>query len=182
MKQLSLKPIQIFTIFILILVACNPAPKQAEQEEKNTTVTISDAEFQVLWEKVDLLWEKRESNLISSVYASNFTRICPAGTSTSAEDLTNEMNAINGAYPDMTLELERYDIRGNMVIVHWSVDGTFTGELGGVNGNGKPFSNVVGVTVITVENGLIINDDSYWDTFAVFAQTGYTIASSETES
>lgn len=182
MKQLSLKPIQFITILILVLTACNPAPKPAEQEEKNTTTTISDAEFQALWEKIDLLWEKRESNLVSSVFASNFTRISPAGTSTSVEELTNEMNAITGAYPDLTLDLERFDIRGNMVIVHWSVNGTFTGELGGVKGNGKPFSDVVGVTVITVENGLIVKDDSYWDTFAVFAQTGYTIASPETES
>lgn len=182
MKQLSLKSIQFITISVLLLTACNPAPKQAEQEEKNAITAISDADFQALWEKVDLLWEKRESNLVSSAYASNFIRISPAGTSTSVEELTNEMNAIGGAYPDMTLELERYDIRGNMVIVHWSVDGTFTGELGGVKGNGKPFSNVIGVTVITVENGLIVKDDSYWDTFAAFAQTGYTIAASETES
>ncbi len=176
---LPTRSFQMIAIFAFLFLACKEAPKPAEHEEKAPTAVFGDTEFQALWEKVDLLWEKRESGLVNTVYAEDFIRISPAGKSTSVEELSNEMNAIIGAYPNMTLELERYDIRGNMVIVHWSVDGTFTGELAGVQGNGKPFSNVVGVSIITVENGKIVKDDSYWDTFAVFAQAGYTISSPE---
>ena len=45
------------------------------------------------------------------------------------------------------------------------------GEIAGLTGNGKPYK-VMGITVITVEDGKIVKDDSYWDSYAVFAQTG----------
>ena len=56
--------------------------------------------------------------------------------------------------------------------------------MAGLKGNGKPYS-VKGMTVFTIEDGKVVTDDSYWDTFAVFGQTGgYTIVeveSTETE-
>lgn len=159
----------------LFILSCKEKIKEETLSEKQSIEEISDKEFKELWEKVDALWEKKDPNLIYTVYADNFKRISPGGTSTSVEELTKELKSINNAYPDMTLDLERFNILGDMVIVHWSVDGTFTGELGGVKGNGKPFKDVIGISVFTVKNGKIIKDDSYWDTFAIFRQTGYII-------
>ena len=66
-----------------------------------------------------------------------------------------------------------------MASVIWTVDGNFTGEIAGLKGNGKPYS-VKGITVLTIEDGKVVNDDSFWDTFAVFGQTGgYTIVEVE---
>ena len=180
MKRLTLNKSFLFlALFAMLILGCKEAPKDAEAEETPAAIEFTDADFNTLWEKVNALWEQRDPALIHTVYADNFVRISPGGTSTSAEELTNELNAVGVAFPGLKLNLERYDICGDLVSTHWSVEGNFTGEMAGLKGNGKPYK-VIGVSVIIVEDGKIVKDDSYWDTFAVFAQTGgYAIVEAE---
>ncbi|MEH6538343.1 MAG: nuclear transport factor 2 family protein [Psychroserpens sp.] len=185
MKQLILKKSLLFIALIAFLTfGCKDAPKEEVIEETVDVTAFSDADFNALWEKVDALWEQRDPALIHTVYADTFTRAATGGTSTSSEELTNELDAVGEAFPGMTLNLVSYNIGGNMASVIWTVDGNFTGEIAGLKGNGKPYS-VKGITVLTIEDGKVVNDDSSWDTFAVFGQTGgYTIVeveSTETE-
>lgn len=172
MKQLTnQKSFLLLIFFALFVLNCKEAVKEVEVEQIEPKTEITDATFTALWEKVDALWEQRDPALIHTVYADDFIRISPGGTSKSSEELTNELNAVGTAFPGMTLNLVRYDICGDMVSIHWTVDGDFTGEVAGIKGNGKPYS-VKGITVVTVKDGKIVKDDSYWDTYAVFAQTG----------
>jgi steroid delta-isomerase-like uncharacterized protein len=172
MKLLTKLKVYLFSaLFAMLIFGCEEAPKQA----------LNDADFNALWDKVDALWEKGDPALIHSVYADNFERIATGGTSNSAEELSTELNAVQSAFPDMKLNLVRYAIHGDMVSVHWTVDGNFTGEIAGLKGNGNPYS-VKGITIFTLENGKVVKDDSYWDTFAVFRQVGgYAIVEVETE-
>ncbi len=182
MKKITLNRSFLFVaLSALLILGCKEAPKETEVEDAAAVAGITDSEFNALWENVDALWEQRDPALIHSVYADDFIRTSPGGTSTSAEELTNELNAVGTAFPGLKLNLLRYDICGDMVSTHWSVDGDFTGEIAGLKGNGKPYS-VKGITVITVEGGKIIKDDSYWDTYAVFAQAGgYAIVEANAE-
>lgn len=182
MKKLTFNRSFLFVaLSALLILGCKEAPKEAEVEDVVAVTGITDSEFNSLWEKVDALWEQRDSAQIHGVYADEFIRISPGGTSTSIEELTNELNAVGIAFPGLKLNLLSYDICGNMVSTHWSVEGDFTGKIAGLIGNGNPYS-VKGISVITVEGGKIIKDDSYWDTYAVFAQTGgYAIVEINTE-
>jgi steroid delta-isomerase-like uncharacterized protein len=182
MKKLSLnKSILITALFAMILFGCKEAPKKAEVQETPAVAELTDANFNELWNKVEDLWEQRDPALIHTVYADKFVRKATGGTSTSDAELTTELNAVGVAFPGMKLNLVSYDICENMASVIWSVDGNFTGEIAGLKGNGKPYS-VKGITVIKVENGKIVKDDSFWDSFAVFAQTGgYSIVEVKSE-
>lgn len=172
MKQPSLKKLSLFVaLCTMLILGCKETPKEATVEETPAMSQISDAEFDALWAKEKALWETQDTALIHTVFADNFKRISPGGTSTSDEELTNELNAVGVAFPGLSLNLESYDICGNMISIHWSVSGDFTGEAAGIIGNGKPYK-VIGISVVFVEDGKIVKDDSYWDTFAVFAQTG----------
>jgi predicted ester cyclase len=162
-------------VFVMLLFSCKEMHEEHDDDMDDVS-SLTDAEFETLWGNIDTLWEQKDVSLAGNVYAESFTRISPGGTSTSYDELANELNAIKAAYPDMTLDLESYDLCGNMAVVHWSVNGSYTGEMVGIKGNGKPFSDVTGVTIIFVEDGKIVKDDSYWDTFAVFAQAGYSIS------
>ncbi len=174
MKKLELnKSFPCIALCAIFILSCKQAPKELS--------ALTDANFNALWEKVDALWEQGDPALIHMVFAENFVRVSPGATSKSAEELTNELNAVGTAFPGLKLNLVSYDICGNMASVHWTVDGNFTGEMAGLTGNGKPYS-VKGITVLTIEDGKIVKDDSYWDTFAVFAQTGgYTIVKADSE-
>lgn len=183
-KQLLKQPLQFVALFAMLILGCKENPKEAEVEVVEAVEvdnTLTDAQFKAIWEKDVALWETQDSALINTVFAEKFTRTSPGGTSTSAEELTNELNAVGVAFPGLKLNLKHYDICENMVSVHWSVSGDFTGEIAGLKGNGKPY-DVIGISVIFVEDGKIVKDESYWDTFAVFAQTGgYKIVEDKTK-
>ena len=174
MKKLELnKSFLSIALCAIFILSCQQAPKELS--------ALTDANFNALWEKVDMLWEQGDPALIHTAFADSFVRTSPGATSKSAEELTNELNAVGTAFPGLKLNLVSYDICGNMASVHWTVDGNFTGEIAGLTGNGKPYS-VKGITIFTIEDGKIVKDDSYWDTFAVFAQTGgYTIVKADSE-
>ncbi len=177
-------PYFIMATSLILLISCKQTPK--EDEDKVAEVvkmdnTLTDTQFNALWENVDALWEKLDPALIHTAYADKFVRISPGGTSTNDEELTKELNSVGVAFPGMKLNLKHYDLCDNMASVHWSVSGNFSGEIAGLKGNGKPYE-VIGITVIFVEDGKIVKDDSYWDTYAVFAQTGgYKIVEDKTK-
>lgn len=177
-------PLLLIALSVILLISCKETPKEDEVQVAEVTEmdnSLSDAQFKAIWEKDVALWETQDSALINTVFAEKFTRTSPGGTSTNAEELTNELNAVGVAFPGLKLNLNHYDICENMVSVHWSVSGDFTGEIAGLKGNGKPY-DVIGISVIFVEDGKIVKDESYWDTFAVFAQTGgYKIVEDKTK-
>lgn len=180
-----MKKLKYFTnvtmIICIVMVFTNCKETTATQTEvvEETLIEevaeISHSDFKGIWEQVDALWERRDPELIPTVYADEFTRVSPSGTSTNVEELTNEFNLINGAYPDMQLNLDDYIINDNVVVVNWSVDGTFSGELLGIKGNGKPFQDLKGITVFTFKEGKVVKDDSSWNALELFLQTGYEV-------
>jgi hypothetical protein len=172
MKQPTLKkPFLFLALCTMLILGCKETPKEATGEKTPAVNEISESQFNALWANEKALWESQDPALIHTVFADNFKRISPGGTSTSDEELTKELNAVGVAFPGLSLNLERKDICGNMASIHWSVSGDFTGEVAGLKGNGKPYK-VMGISVVFVEDGKIVKDDSYWDTYAVFAQTG----------
>lgn len=164
---------------LFYVISCRDVPKQSENEiaiqqsveEEEPVITHSD--FKGIWEQIKNLWERRDPEIIPTIYAKTFERISPSGTSTNVEELTAEFNVINNAYPDMKLSLDDYAIDDNTILVYWSASGTFTGELLGTKGNGKPFKNLKGISILTFEKGKIVKDDSYWNALEVFSQAGY---------
>lgn len=175
-KQLLKQPLLFVALFAMLIIGCKENPKEAEAEVEAVEAvevdnTLTDAQFKKIWEKDVALWETQDPALINTVFAENFTRTSPGGTSTNAEELSSELRSVGIAFPGLKLNLNHYDICDNMVSVHWSVSGDFTGEIAGLKGNGKPY-NVIGISVIFVEDGKIVKDESYWDTYAVFAQAG----------
>lgn len=175
------KTLMLATIIGIICFSssCKDAPdKPVEKIEDNQfeeVPLISHSDFKAIWEQIDKLWERRDPELIPTVYAEEFVRVSPSGTSTNIEELTKEFNLITSAYPDMQLNLDDYTIKDNTIVVYWSVDGTFSGELLGVKGNGKPFQDLKGISLFTFKDGKIAKDDSYWNTLELFTQTGYSI-------
>lgn len=174
---------------LFLLVSCsilgNLSCKEKEQEqvppeikvieEVDGTPEMTHSNFKAIWETIKLLWESRDTELIPSVYAKEFVRVSPFGTVRTIEELSKEFEMMTGAYPDMKLVLDDYLITDNVAVMYWSASGTFTGELMGIKGNGQPFKNIKGITVLTFKGNRVEKDDSTWNALEMFQQTGYKI-------
>ena len=87
MKKLELnKSFLSIALCAIFILSCKQAPKELS--------ALTDANFNALCEKVDALWEHGDPELIHTAYADNFVRVSPGATSKSAEELTNELNAV----------------------------------------------------------------------------------------
>lgn len=172
----------LFAGLLFLLNGCKDQPEMKEKEKiavEEVETQLNDEGFKDLWQNIEALWEQRQDSLVYEVYADNFVRVSPAGKFTNTEELSQELQAIERAYPDLSLDMQSYDLCGDKAIVVWTVSGTFTGELSGLKGNGTEFKDKEGITILTIMDGKVIDDRSYWDSFMILRDAGYQIAPGE---
>jgi steroid delta-isomerase-like uncharacterized protein len=60
---------------------------------------------------------------------------------------------------------------GDKVATRWTGHGTHTGEIAGVAPTGKEVT-VTGLTISRVENGMLVEEQTVWDTLGMLVQLG----------
>jgi steroid delta-isomerase-like uncharacterized protein len=60
---------------------------------------------------------------------------------------------------------------GDVVATRWTGKGTHDGEIAGVAATGKEVT-ITGLTISRLENGMLVEDRSVWDTFGMLVQLG----------
>jgi len=79
----------------------------------------------------------RAGELLTREY---FGYVPQPGEPTAPESFSQIVQALRGAFPDLRLRLEEVAERGDQLAGRMSLEGTFTGRLWGVPGDGKPHS------------------------------------------
>lgn len=77
-------------------------------------------------------------------------------------------------FPDLKIEINRIiaDEKDGIVIVFWEYNGTHkNGNLFGVESSGKKVS-VNGISILTVENGLVVKESGIVDNLSLLMQLG----------
>jgi predicted ester cyclase len=60
---------------------------------------------------------------------------------------------------------------GNKVATRWTGTGTHDGEIAGIAPTGKEVT-ITGLTISKVENGMLVEDRTVWDTLGMLVQLG----------
>jgi glyoxylase-like metal-dependent hydrolase (beta-lactamase superfamily II)/predicted ester cyclase len=77
------------------------------------------------------------------------------------------------AVPDLSMTVVSTTSEGDRCGVHWRLRGTFAGpgDFGGIAPTGNPI-DLEGFDLVTVENGLIVNNDAFTDSMTFARQVG----------
>jgi len=75
------------------------------------------------------------------------------------------------AFPDSSIQTEALLEVGTQVAWFWVAHGTWVGAFAGLQPSGKPYT-LSGSTLFTVRDGLIAQQDAYWDRATWFTQLG----------
>ena len=62
-------------------------------------------------------------------------------------------------------------VEGDKVATRWTGKGTHDGEIAGIAPTGKEVT-ITGLTISKVENGVLVEDRTVWDTFGMLVQLG----------
>lgn len=71
-------------------------------------------------------------------------------------------------------KVEEVNVKGNRIWSRYSMSGINTGPLGNIPATGKKFQ-VTGMGITRIEDGKIIEDETYWNVLGFFQQLGFTL-------
>jgi steroid delta-isomerase-like uncharacterized protein len=75
------------------------------------------------------------------------------------------------AFPDGKITVDDQIAEGDTVATRWTGRGTHNGEIAGISPTGKQVT-VSGLSISRIENGLVVEDWTNWDTFGMLVQLG----------
>jgi steroid delta-isomerase-like uncharacterized protein len=87
------------------------------------------------------------------------------------EGLKEGVSGYRAAFPDIHIRVEEQFGDGPFVATRWSATGTHEGALMGVEPTGKQ-ATVTGITIDRIENGMIVESWTNWDTLGLMMQLG----------
>jgi len=83
-------------------------------------------------------------------------------------------------FSEFTGRVEEVNVKGNRIWSRYSMSGINTGSLGKFPATGKKFQ-VTGMGITRIEDGKIIEDETYWNVLGFFQQMGFTLVPPDTE-
>ncbi|MFQ5447935.1 MAG: ester cyclase, partial [Saprospiraceae bacterium] len=126
-------------------------------------------------DKVVDLWNNGNMTVAEEIYAPDFKRISPMGTTTGIDEFKAGYDSMKKVYSDVKLTINDYWAKGDKVTVLWNFSATNTGPFAeNMPATGKAFSND-GVSILTLKDGKIVNDWAAWDQLSIFTELGYTL-------
>lgn len=83
------------------------------------------------------------------------------------------MNTAN-TFSEFIGTVEDVNVKGDKIWCRYSMKGIHTGPLGDIPATGKSFQ-VTGMAITRIEDGKIIEDETYWNVWGLYNQLGFTL-------
>ena len=74
-------------------------------------------------------------------------------------------------FSDARVTVDDQVAEGDKVATRWTGHGTHDGEIAGIAPTGKEVT-ITGLTISRLENGMLVEDRTVWDTFGMLVQLG----------
>ena len=88
------------------------------------------------------------------------------------EQVKATINEFRTAFPDLVFKIDDVlSTTSDRVVVRWTVRGTHKGSLMGLAATGRT-ATLKGIDILKITDGLVREDDAYWDAYGLFQQLG----------
>ena len=78
-------------------------------------------------------------------------------------------------FSDFKTTIEEVTVKGDKIWCRYTMTGINTGSLGNIPATGKKFQ-VTGMAITRIEDGKIIEDESFWNVLGFYQQLGFTLS------
>ena len=171
-----------FIMFLsLTLLFCFTFSCQEQAEEGITSEEASSSIQSSL-----AVFNEGNLTVVDELYDSNYVR----HDSALPEDIVGleafkiYVTNLRTAYPDFKVTADEYFVKGDKIVLRWTVTATNTGPLQSPMGELPPTNkkmSVPGVDIVKVVNGKITEDWVYYNQLSAFLQLGYTLTLPQSE-
>ncbi len=141
---------------------------------------ISDEEAGILLDRYMETMNEADMALIDEIISPEFVLRSPmfpdaiSGIEAYKFLVTNTANT----FSDFNATIDDFLVRGDEIWGRFSLSGTNTGPLGELPPTGKSFS-LTGLAVTRVADGMIVEDETFWNVLDLYQQLGFTLTPPE---
>ena len=111
--------------------------------------------------------------VIDEVIGSGYTGYDPSAPEpiSGPDGLKTQLQQYIDGFPDGRITVDDQIAEGNKVASRWTARGTQTGEVAGIAPTGKQVT-VSGLTISRLEDGMVVEEWTTWDTLGMLVQLG----------
>ena len=162
MKRLFLSQI----LFLLLILACQPTKQQVMTDEEATALLNRFMET-IMYADTTYVEEIIHPNCVLRY------PVLPEPIRGIDECKAFLMNTAK-TFSEFIGTVEDVNVKGDEIWCRYSMKGIHTGPLGDIPATGKRFQ-VTGMAITRVEDGKIIEDETYWNVWGLYNQLGFTL-------
>jgi len=167
------------TIFILTLVSLGFFISCQQQAQQG----ITEEEAQVWTDRVLKMWNEANLAMVDTVYAQEFVRH-DCGAPEDIVGLSNVKKYLKNfftAFPDLNITIDETIVSGNKLVQRWTLTGTNTGSMAGLQPTGKNVQ-LSGVSIIDMVNRKAVEIWDFYNVLDLYQQLGFTLVPPEEQS
>ena len=163
--------LQLTMIIPLALLLCFTFSCQQQVEEG-----ITEEEAKALTESSLEIWNEGNLALIEEVYAPEYVRHDSAFPEdiVGLDDFKKLITFMRTAYPDFNVTFDDMIVKGDKVVVRWTMIGTNTGPRGDLLPTGKKV-RISGISMSRIVNGKTAEEWQFYNSLDVALQLGFTL-------
>jgi steroid delta-isomerase-like uncharacterized protein len=134
---------------------------------------VTMAEAQAICSTLAVARNTPDFNLLDQVLTADVVTEDPFGNApmTSLDQLKQFYLGTQSGFPAFSMSHDKIWLDGDDIIMHWTVSATHGGQWYGIAGTGKNVT-ISGISVLTVTNGKVSKQSSYFDLLSVANQIG----------
>lgn len=153
---------------------------QMQQPVAESGVTMAEA--QAICSTLAVARNTPDFNILDQVMTTDVVSEDPFGTApmTSLDQLKQFYLGTQSGFPDFSMRHDKIWLDGDDIIAHWTVSATHGGQWYGMAGTGKNVT-ISGISVMTVRDGKVAKQSSYFDLLSVAKQIGARVQLPESE-
>jgi predicted ester cyclase len=137
---------------------------------------ITEEEAKLLCDKVEIMYTDADAvtayNILDTSYVL-YSPYFPMGAR-GIDVLMYNIKSNSRSFPDFSLTIDSFFVKGDIIYSYWTQKGTNTGLLGRMPTTGKSI-NVSGFAISRVKDGKIFEEHTYWNVLEFYKQLGFQV-------
>jgi len=163
--------LQVTMIIPVILLLCFTFSCQQQVEEG-----ITEEEAKAFIDRDLEIWNEGNLAVVDELYDPDIIRHCCA----QPEDIVgldafkDYVTLLRVPFPDFNVTIDELIVKGDKIVIRWTITGTNTGPLGELPPTDKKM-RVPGVRIVHLVNGKIAEDWGFFNQLDLYLQLGFTL-------
>ena len=138
--------------------------------------TVTEEEAKLLCDKVEIMYNDADAETANEILGSAYvlySPLFPMGAR-GIDVLMYNIKSNSRSFPDFSLTIDSFFVKGDIIYSYWTQKGTNTGPLGRMPTTGKSI-NFSGFVISRVKDGKIYEEHKYWNVLEFYKQLGFQV-------